>query len=163
MILICFGTRPEHIKVQPLLTKMDGQLPFKTLFTGQHVDLVDASVDYVLDIPNNGNRMDATIQACLAAPDHIFDGITHVLVQGDTASAYGMALAAFHQNKHIIHLEAILRTYDLTQPFPEEGYRQSISRLAHVHLCPTEQNAQNLRNEAVQGDIIVVGNTVLDH
>ena len=163
MILICFGTRPEFIKVQPLLNAMAGKLPFKTLFTGQHMDLVDASVDYVLNIPNNGNRMDDTIQACLTAPDHVFDGITHALVQGDTASAFGMALAGYHRQKTIVHLEAGLRTYDLTQPYPEEGYRQAISRLATIHLCPTEQNAQNLRNEQVQGDILVVGNTVLDH
>lgn len=163
MILICFGTRPEYIKVQPVLNQFHGNIPYKTLFTGQHMDLVDASVDHVLNIPNNGNRMDDTIQACLSAPDHVFDSITHVLVQGDTASAFGMALAGFHRQKTIVHLEAGLRTYDLTQPYPEEGYRQAISRLASIHLCPTELNAKNLRNEQVQGDILVVGNTVLDH
>ncbi len=116
MILICFGTRPEFIKVQPLLNAMAGKLPFKTLFTGQHLDLVDATVDYALDIPTQGNRMDATIQACLTAPDHVFDGMSRVLVQGDTASAFGMALSGFHRQKSIVHLEAGLRTYELSQP-----------------------------------------------
>ncbi|RAP23099.1 UDP-N-acetylglucosamine 2-epimerase (non-hydrolyzing) [Candidatus Marinamargulisbacteria bacterium SCGC AG-343-K17] len=163
MILICFGTRPEYIKIQPLLNQFDGKIPYKTLFTGQHLDLVDTSVDYQLAIPNGKKRMDDTVQACLATTDDVFDGITHVLVQGDTSSAFGMALAGFHRQKTIIHLEAGLRTYDLTQPYPEEGYRQAISRLTKIHLCPTEQNAQNLRNEHTQGHILVVGNTVLDH
>lgn len=163
MILICFGTRPEYIKIQPLLNQLDDEIPYKTLFTGQHLDLVDAQVDFKLHVSNTGNRMNDTIHACLATPDNIFDGISHVLVQGDTASALGMALAGFHRQKPIIHLEAGLRTYDLKQPYPEEGYRQAISRLASIHLCPTELNAQNLRNEQVQGNILVVGNTVLDH
>ena len=163
MILICFGTRPEYIKVQPLLNQLHGELPYKTLFTGQHLDLVDAQVDFKLQVSNIGNRMNDTIHACLSTKDNIFDGISHVLVQGDTASALGMALAGFHRQKPIIHLEAGLRTYDLMHPYPEEGYRQAISRLASIHLCPTELNAQNLRNEQVKGDILVVGNTVLDH
>ena len=162
MILIYFGTRPEYIKVQPVLNQFHGNIPYKPCLP-VNTWTVDASVDYVLNIPNNGNRMDDTIQACLSAPDHVFDSITHVLVQGDTASAFGMALAGFHRQKTIVHLEAGLRTYDLTQPYPEEGYRQAISRLASIHLCPTELNAKNLRNEQVQGDILVVGNTVLDH
>jgi UDP-N-acetylglucosamine 2-epimerase (non-hydrolysing) len=163
MILICFGTRPEYIKIQPLLNQLNGEIPYKTLFTGQHLDLFDAQVNFKLHVSDTGNRMNDTIHTCLSTPDSIFDGISHVLVQGDTASALGMALAGFHHQKPIIHLEAGLRTYDLMQPYPEEGYRQAISRLASIHLCPTELNAQNLRNEQVQGNILVVGNTVLDH
>jgi UDP-N-acetylglucosamine 2-epimerase (non-hydrolysing) len=163
MILVCFGTRPEYIKISPVLQAMNGHMPYRTLFTGQHDDLVDADSDIRLQILPGPNRMNQTIQACLSIAPESLNDITHVMVQGDTASAFGMALCAYNYGIPIIHLEAGLRTYDLANPFPEEGYRQAIARLAMLHLCPTNQNAQQLRNERVQGDIRVVGNTGLDH
>jgi len=91
------------------------------------------------------------------------EGITHVLVQGDTATAYAMALSAFHHQIPIIHLEAGLRTYDNENPWPEEFYRQCISRMSSIHLTPSEVEKRFLLNEKCNGEIYVVGNTVLDN
>lgn len=163
MILICFGTRPECIKLQPLLSALDTHIAYKTLFTGQHQDLINPSVDYHINILQSNQRLNTIIAACMTIPNHIFDGVSHVLVQGDTASALGVALCAFHRGIPIIHLEAGLRSHNLEHPYPEEGYRQCISRLASIHLCPTQTNADHLKNEGISSHVTVVGNTVLDH
>lgn len=91
------------------------------------------------------------------------EGDFDVLVHGDTVSAFACALAAFSRKLRIIHLEAGLRSYDLKQPFPEEGYRQMISRIADVNFPPTSISAQNLFNEKTDGMSYVVGNSVLDN
>lgn len=95
--------------------------------------------------------------------EHAFEHITHVMVQGDTTSALTVALAAFHREIPVIHIEAGLRTYDMKNPYPEEFNRQAISRMASIHFCPTETSKANLLRENTQGDIFVVGNTVLDN
>lgn len=160
MILFVFGTRPEYIKVKPLIDNYRGK--YKVLFTGQHKNIVPKDlVDYELDIVAGDNRLDSILVSCLNN-DKIFKDITYVLVQGDTTSVLGISLAAFHRGIKIIHLEAGLRTWDLQNPFPEEANRQMVSSIATIHLCPTQQNKQNLINEKVSGSIYVVGNTVLD-
>jgi len=165
MILITYGTRPEWIKIKPLINELDNSdIPFKVLFTGQHADLVPKSSDYNLTMINHpGNRLDSVVKNCLSIPDEYFNGITHVLVQGDTSSVMGIALTAVHRKIKVIHLEAGLRTYDYENPFPEEYNRRIVSTLSAIHLCPTELSKQNLINEKTQGDIHVVGNTVLDN
>jgi UDP-N-acetylglucosamine 2-epimerase (non-hydrolysing) len=164
MILICYGTRPEHIKISPLLKEMGGVIPYKTLFTGQHTDLVkNINFDHTITIKDDKNRLDSVVQSCLNLDDSIFEGITHILVQGDTVSAYSLALAAFHRGIKVIHLEAGLRTYDFQNPYPEEAYRQMISRISDINLCPTDLNENNLVVEGVLGESVVVGNTVLDN
>jgi len=85
------------------------------------------------------------------------------LVQGDTASAFACALAAYHRGIKIYYMEAGLRSYDLENPYPEEGYRQMIARLADINFAPTQLSAENLDAERVKGDIHIVGNTVLDN
>ena len=158
-ILLCFGTRPEWLKIKPLIKQLDN---YQLLFTGQHPDLLkDIKVDYKININNNQNRLDQVISDCLLQfPEDEFNS---VLVQGDTASAFACAVAAYHRKKKIIYLEAGLRSYDFNHPYPEEGYRQMIARLADVNLCPTKLSKQNLFNEKVKGDCYVVGNTVLDN
>ena len=158
-ILICFGTRPEWLKVKPLVDVLDN---YKLFFTGQHEDLLrDVEVDYRVEIQENTNRLDQVVSDCLLQfPDGDFDA---VLVQGDTASAFACAVAAFHRNKKIYYLEAGLRTYNLDHPYPEEGYRQMIARLADINFCPTSLSKDNLLHELVKGDCYVVGNTVLDN
>lgn len=165
MILIVYGTRPEYIKVKPLMVEMDKQdIKYKTLFTGQHKDIVKETASFNLDMKYYGeNRLDNIIQNCMNLPDEWFEGITHVLVQGDTTSVIGLALAAMHRKISLIHLEAGLRTYDYENPFPEENNRRIVSTIAKIHLCPTELNKTNLENEMILGDIHVVGNTVLDN
>ena len=159
MILLCFGTRPEWLKIKPLIKVLDN---YELLFTGQHPDLLkNIKVDYQITIGDNPNRLDQLISDCLLQfPKGNFDS---VLVQGDTASAFACAIAAFHRKKQIIYLEAGLRSYDLEHPYPEEGYRQMIARLANINLCPTNLSQKNLINEGVHGLCYVVGNTVLDN
>ena len=159
MTLLCFGTRPEWLKIKPLIRELDN---YKLLFTGQHPDLLkDIKVDYRITIGNSDNRLDQLISDCLLQfPDGDFDS---VLVQGDTASAFACAVAAFNRQKKIYYLEAGLRSYNLQHPYPEEGYRQMIARISDVNLCPTELSRDNLINEKVNGVCHVVGNTVLDN
>ena len=159
VILLCFGTRPEWLKIQPLTKVLKD---YKLLFTGQHTDLLkDISVDYKITIGEGDNRLDQIVSDCLLQfPDGKFDS---VLVQGDTASAFACALAAFNRKLKIYYLEAGLRTYNLDHPYPEEGYRQMIARLSNVNLCPTDLSKHNLKKEKVQGELYVVGNTVLDN
>ena len=165
MILLTYGTRPELIKIKPLIEafKEEG-IPYKILFTGQHKDIADGQHDYTLTMYDfDGNRLDAIVSNLMNLPDFIFNGITHVLVQGDTTSVVGLSIAALHRKLKVIHLEAGLRTYDNENPYPEENNRRIVSTIASIHLCPTELNAENLKKENTQGDIFVVGNTVLDN
>lgn len=158
-ILICFGTRPEWLKIKPLTKVLDN---YQLLFTGQHKDLLkDIKVDYRIDIGDRPNRLDQIISDCLLQfPDGDFDT---VIVHGDTVSALACALAAFSRKKRIVHIEAGLRSYDLKQPYPEEGYRQMISRIADINFAPTTLSARNLIQEKVHGKVYIVGNTVLDN
>jgi len=159
MVLLCFGTRPEWLKIKPLIKELDN---YELLFTGQHPDLLkDIKVDYRITIGNSDNRLDQLISDCLLQfPEGDFDS---VLVQGDTASAFACAVAAFNRQKKIYYLEAGLRSYNLEHPYPEEGYRQMIARISDVNLCPTELSRDNLISEKVNGICHVVGNTVLDN
>ena len=161
-VLICFGTRPEYIKVKSLIDNLSN---IKTCFTGQHEQLLEnVNVDYKLDMSQtiSENRLNNII-CNIMKHTNIFENIDYVLVQGDTTSAAAMALSAFNNGKKIIHLEAGLRSNDIKDPYPEEANRQLISRIADIHLCPTEFNKENLLKENVSGEIYVVGNTGLDN
>ena len=166
MILLAYGTRPEYIKIKPLIHEFDiNGFQYKTLFTGQHKDLLkEQIVDYQIDIPEDtNNRLDNIIKSTMNVFDWILDDITHVLVQGDTTSVLAVALSAFNHGIKVIHLEAGLRTYDKQNPYPEETNRRIVSTIADVHLCPTLANVNNLLNEKIEGNIFHVGNTVLDN
>ena len=160
-ILICLGTRPEWLKIKPILSELKND-EYELCFTGQHKDLLkEVKFEYSFTINESSNRLDSIISSCmLNFPSKHFD---YVLVQGDTGSALGCALAAYNRKIKIIHLEAGLRTYDLNNPYPEESYRQIISRISDINFCPTELSKQNLLNENVFGEIYVVGNSVLDN
>ena len=165
MILLTYGTRPEYIKIKPLIKELKNcDVPFKILFTGQHKDIANGEYDFKLEMSDlSSNRLDSVMGNLMALSDDIFEGITHVLVQGDTTSVVGLSMASLHRKIKVIHLEAGLRTYDTENPFPEENNRRIVSTIATIHLCPTELNRNNLENEHVLGDIYVVGNTVLDN
>lgn len=161
-ILVCFGTRPEYIKVKSIIDNIPN---IKTCFTGQHEDLLkNINVTYKLNIDGNisQNRLN-NIVCNIMKSDHIFDNIEYVLVQGDTTTAVAIALSAFNNNVKVIHLEAGLRSNNPKDPFPEEINRQLISRIADIHLCPTKFNRDNLLKEHTNGKIHVVGNTGLDN
>jgi UDP-N-acetylglucosamine 2-epimerase (non-hydrolysing) len=160
-LLICFGTRPEYIKVKSLIDNLDN---VRTLFTGQHKDLIrNINFDYVLTIEDDTDNRLNNITRSILKHSYIFDDISHVLVQGDTTSAFSIGLSAFHNNKKVIHLEAGLRTSNIYDPYPEEMNRQLLSRIASINLCPTEYNKDNLIRENVKGDIYITGNTGLDN
>lgn len=159
-MLLCFGTRPEWLKIKPLLPFLKN---YSLLFTGQHTDLLDnITVDYALkSSPASTDRLNQIISECVGQfPDGDFKS---VLIQGDTASALACALAAFNKQKKIYYLEAGLRSFNLKHPYPEEGYRQLISRISDINFCPTELSKKNLLKERVSGECYVVGNTSLDN
>ena len=160
-ILFCLGTRPEWLKIKPLL-KLLNKSEYDLLFTGQHENLLnDIDFDYKIRMTDNVNRLDDIIVNCISNfPNTDYD---YVLVQGDTGSALGCALAAYNRKIKLIHLEAGLRTYDLENPYPEEAYRQIISRISSINFCPTTLSYENLLKEKVLGKVFVVGNTVLDN
>lgn len=159
-ILFCFGTRPEWLKIKPIISKFDKK-NYDIFFTGQHMDLIkDIDVDYSVTVGTNNNRLDDVITTCMIQfPNNFYD---YVLVQGDTATSFGCALAAFNRKIKVVHLEAGLRTYDIDNPYPEESYRQMISRISHINLCPTKKSLKNLKRENNFGESFVVGNTILD-
>lgn len=166
-IAICYGTRPEYIKVKPVFDQMIREAEYFDpvyVYTGQHEDVRKLCTPHKT-IPQKQvgsyNRLDQVVSNCLSynLDMNQFDA---VLVQGDTASAYAMALKAFHHNVPVIHLEAGMRTFDIQNPYPEEAYRQMISIISSLNLCPTFKEKQYLKQENVPGLISVVGNTVLD-
>jgi UDP-N-acetylglucosamine 2-epimerase len=165
MILLTYGTRPEFIKIKPLIDEMEKEkIPFKILFTGQHKTISNGRFDYYLSGLDYGkNRLDNIVMNCMNIPDEFFKNITHVLVQGDTTSVMGIAISAMHRQIPVIHLEAGLRTYDTENPYPEEFNRRIVSSIAKIHLCPTKFNKLILDSEQVLGEIYVVGNTALDN
>lgn len=166
MILLAYGTRPEYIKIKPLIKIFDeNNFKYKTLFTGQHKDLLkEQHPDYQIDIIDDGNsRLDNIVKSIMTTFSWILEDFTHVLVQGDTSSVFAVALSAFHHKINVIHLEAGLRTYDNANPYPEEQNRRLVSQITDIHLCPTELSRANLENERILGEKFVVGNTVLDN
>lgn len=162
---IIFGTRPEFLKLKSLIDKFNEKnIMHSVIYVQQHVSIDEEMDNYykLLSIDNNGERLcNIGQQILLKLPDYIVD-TTHIIVQGDTATAFYSALCAFQLQKKIIHIEAGLRTYDMEKPFPEEAYRQMISRIANVHFTPHEDSSKILMEEKVSGKIENVGNTILD-
>jgi UDP-N-acetylglucosamine 2-epimerase (non-hydrolysing) len=162
-ILAIFGTRPEFLKIKPVITASNNQI--KTLFVKQHTDIIDfGDNDFSVDIENNClNRLNSIFEQIFKKTESIISQFDAILIQGDTATVAATAMVAYHLKKKIIYLESGLRTYDLENPFPEEGYRQIVSRIADINLCPTKLSAKNLKKERIKGQIHIVGNTSLDN
>lgn len=163
-ILIIYGTRPEYLKVKPIL-KNNKDLFLKSLHIKQHHDIINfGNPDYTIDIESSPidrlNNLFSEITKKLGSIIQDFDAI---LIQGDTATVAASAICAFNLKKQIIYLESGLRSFDLDNPYPEEGYRQMVARISSVHLCPTELSKSNLVQENIQNPIHVVGNTCLDN
>jgi UDP-N-acetylglucosamine 2-epimerase (non-hydrolysing) len=172
--MICFGTRPEAIKVAPVVARLAAHdaLDVVTVSTAQHREMLDQmlstfgivpDVDLGLMRPRQDlAQLTARAVSALAAviADHQPDA---VLVQGDTTTALCAALAAFYAGVPVGHIEAGLRTNDIRRPFPEEVNRRLVARLARWHFCPTQGAAANLRAESATPEaILVTGNTVID-
>lgn len=172
-ILVCFGTRPEAIKMAPVVfaLKQSG-LDFETCVTAQHRDMLDQVLDffeikpdYDLDLMTSGQTLNELSARIIKAMDEALD-ISRpeiVLVQGDTTTAAMTALAAFQKGIRIGHVEAGLRTFDLTSPYPEEMNRQLISVLSTYHFPPTQRAYENLIAENISTEAVLrTGNTVVD-
>jgi UDP-N-acetylglucosamine 2-epimerase (non-hydrolysing) len=166
MNLVAYGTRPEWIKLQPLIRILkENNHDVRVLFTGQQKDIGVFEYDVTLEIPTplvntTDNRLNDIITAILLSPE-VFDGVTHTIVQGDTASAFAIALSSFNREIPVSHIEAGLRTYDGLNPYPEESYRQMISAVTTYNYAPTRNDFDNLVRER-KSNISITGNTVLD-
>lgn len=173
-VVSVFGTRPETIKLAPVIHAMEQSPLFdsKIVLTGQHKDMCDPyirffglNVDSDMEIMEPNQSLDTITAKILMRLPLIFKKYTPdiVLVQGDTSSAFAAALASFHAKIPVGHIEAGLRTDDPYCPFPEEMNRRIISSLAAFHFAPTQNAATNLRVEGVsEENILVAGNTVID-
>ena len=169
-ILISYGTRPEIIKLSPVVLELDKRgLSFKTVFTGQHQELYDdvkdllPKPDYHLSIMQENQTLTNIMSAISSRFGEILidEAPDLLIVQGDTSTVAISALIAFYERIPVGHVEAGLRTYDLSSPFPEEGNRQIVSRLAKYNWAPTKLAAKQLKEEKVH-NIIVTGNTIVD-
>jgi len=163
MNLVAYGTRPEWIKLQPLINILkENHHDVRVLFTGQQKDIGKFEYDVALEIPDKtDNRLNDIITAILTNTQIYLDGVTHTIVQGDTASAFAVALASFNKEIPVSHIEAGLRTYDSLNPYPEESYRQMISAVTTYNYAPTQNDFDNLVRER-KSNITITGNTVID-
>lgn len=174
-IMLVFGTRPEAIKMAPLVKEFQKRPnEFQTIVcvTGQHREMLDQVLhifeitpDYDLNIMKQGQDLyDVTARVLLGMRDVLKEARPDVvLVHGDTTTSTAAALAAFYQQIPVGHVEAGLRTHNIYSPWPEEMNRQLTGRLATYHFAPTPLSRQNLLSEGVQeSHITVTGNTVID-
>lgn len=173
-ILTIFGTRPEAIKLLPVVTAFEAcaAVTHATCVTAQHRELLDQVLDvfgarpeFDLNIMRPGQDLTHITSAVLTGVGSIVDEFKPdwVVVQGDTTTTFASALAAFYRKVKVAHVEAGLRTGNLYSPWPEEANRKLVTQVTNVHFPPTETAADNLRREAVPEDsILVTGNTVID-
>jgi UDP-N-acetylglucosamine 2-epimerase len=174
-LLLVLGTRPEAIKLAPVILaarERSAAFTVRVCATGQHremvapfLDLFGIAADDDLAVMRPGQGLSGLVARVLEGLDALLvrNRPDWVVVQGDTSTAMAAALAAFHRGVPVAHVEAGLRTWNLQAPFPEELNRQVIGRIAALHLAPTAWAAQNLRREGVaEARIVVTGNTVID-
>ena len=173
-ILVAFGTRPEAIKMCPLikeLLKRDG-LCVKVVFTGQHRAIADEVMALFGIVPDYDMNIMRDSQTLFDITDNILLGIKKILdaekpsgvvVHGDTTTAFAVSLAAFYMSISVFHVEAGLRSHNMRAPFPEEFNRRAVGLIADMHFAPTHTAAQNLMHEGVSHTAVAVtGNTVID-
>ncbi len=173
-VTVVFGTRPETIKLAPVVRALKAHPAFdcRVCVTGQHREMLDQALDAFGLVPDADlglMRPDQTLAeltaGCVQGLDRDFERERPdlVLVQGDTTTAFTAALAGYYRRVAVGHVEAGLRTGDLNAPWPEEGNRSLIARLARLHFAPTENSRRNLLAEGVPADrVVVTGNTGID-
>ena len=173
-IMTVYGTRPEAIKVAPVIKALEKDERFESVAvsTGQHKEMLEQvntmfGIEPKLDLHlmKPGQGLNEIVSRALMGLDEIIDAEEPdvIISQGDTSTAMAAALAGFHRGVKIVHLEAGLRTGDIHSPFPEEANRKLIGQVAELHLAPTSGSMENLRRENVRSkDIAVTGNTVID-
>ena len=171
-ILTVFGTRPEAIKMAPVVHALRKKADVKVCVTAQHRQMLDQVLtlfeitpDYDLDIMKPGQDLFDVTSKVLLGIKKILQSVNPdiVLVHGDTTTSMAVSMAAFYLRIPVGHVEAGLRTYDINSPFPEEFNRQLTSKITELHFAPTEIARQNLLDERVpDSQIFVTGNTVID-
>jgi UDP-N-acetylglucosamine 2-epimerase (non-hydrolysing) len=173
-ILIVFGTRPEAIKLAPLISELNKEPQFKVIVcsTGQHKEMLQSvlgTFSIKLDVELNlmkkdQDLFDITSNTILKLNETLKKHQPDLLiVQGDTSTAYISGVAAFYSKIKIAHVEAGLRSYNKFSPFPEEFNRRSISLISDYNFCPTKLNVQNLLSEGIKKETVyITGNTVID-
>jgi UDP-N-acetylglucosamine 2-epimerase (non-hydrolysing) len=170
--LFVFGTRPEAIKLCPLILKMREHNSVSVCVTGQHQEMLSPFLtmfgitpDFNLQLLQPNQTLSGLTARCIDALSVVYHEAKPdcVIVQGDTTSSMCAALSAFYQKIPVAHVEAGLRTYQPHSPFPEEMNRQITTRIAQYHFVPTEKNKQNLINEGCDSrNIFLTGNTGID-
>jgi len=173
-VLLVFGTRPEAIKMAPLVNAFEKEpdIDLKVCVTAQHrqmldqvLELFDIQPDYDLDIMKKGQDLYDVTSNVLLRMKEVLEAYNPdlVLVHGDTTTTFAASLAAFYQKIKVGHVEAGLRTHNIYSPWPEEANRQFTSIVAHYHFAPTNSAKENLLKENKNKDtILVTGNTVID-
>ncbi len=172
-VMTIFGTRPEAIKMAPLVMELERRNEIESLccVTAQHRQMLDSVLDifhltpqFDLDIMEPRQTLSTITSKCLLGLEKVFQEVRPdlVLVHGDTSTTFAGALAAYYQQIAVGHVEAGLRTWDKYSPFPEEMNRSLVGRLADLHFCPTEANRRNLAAEGITKGVYVTGNTVID-
>ena len=173
-ILVVFGTRPEAIKMAPVIKALEsqGNLNVKVCITAQHREMLDQVLgifnivpDFDLDVMLPGQSLPDLTAIIISGMDKIYDDFNPdlVLVHGDTTTTFASALSAYYRKINVGHVEAGLRTGDIYSPWPEEVNRKLTAGIANLHFAPTEQSKSNLLEEGVDSDkIFVTGNTVVD-
>lgn len=170
--LIVFGTRPEAIKMAPIIKQMKLKMHVTVCVTAQHRELLDEVLEVFSIVPDIDLNLMQKNQSLSTLTSDIIVQITDVikkikpdiiLVHGDTTTSMATALAAFYLNITVAHVEAGLRSHNKTEPFPEEINRKIISNIADLHFAPTNTSAQNLINEGIpEKTVHITGNTVID-
>lgn len=172
-VLSVFGTRPEAIKMCPLVKKLEACEAIESIVcvTGQHRQMLDQVLeifriepDYDLNLMKDRQTLTTITVSVLTELEKVLAEVKPdlVLVHGDTTTSSAAALAAFYQQIPVGHVEAGLRTYDIYSPFPEEMNRKIISQIAELFFAPTEKNRANLEKENIRKNVFVTGNTVID-
>jgi len=173
-VAVVFGTRPEAIKLAPVISTLsaDDRFCVRVVLTGQHREMVHEIIgplgirpEVDLDIMKAGQSLNEIVQAALSRLDALYRDTCPevVLVQGDTSTAFAAALAAFHRRLSVAHVEAGLRSFDMHHPYPEESNRRMVSAVTDLHFAPTRQAAAHLLAEGIPNDsVFVTGNTVVD-
>lgn len=172
-VMSVFGTRPEAIKMAPLVKALAERDHFESIccLTGQHREMLDSVMeifklkgDYDLNIMQKQQTLSSITTRAILGMETVLQEAKPdlILVHGDTSTTFAGALAAFYHQIPVGHVEAGLRTYDKYSPFPEEMNRTLVGDIAELHFSPTTANAENLKKEAIKGEIFITGNTVID-
>lgn len=174
VIMPIYGTRPEAIKMAPIVAALKASAKFDCVVTvtGQHREMLDQvnelfgiTPDHDLDILQHGQSLSDILTRTINGLDKLFATCKPdaVVVQGDTTTSTAGAIAAFYRGIPVVHAEAGLRSHDLFSPFPEEANRKITTQIASLHLAPTSTSKANLLAESVNpADVVVTGNTVID-